>query len=252
MLWRLIKGLLTLVGVLALVAVGLIYWQLRSLEKAMEAEAPLALPEVEQPARPARRALVEQVMAEAQAPEHVIHLSGESLTWMLSAVLQRPEVRRAMLVGGAHVSAQLGQVPVGDFDHLKMENLDLDALKAQILVEGSQIILKATAPYRHAPVHLNLLLAATGGWSSAQGAAPGQVQPTSLKIGDRDLLDSALYGDQLKDAIQHAIDEALASIPPHQSAASPIEQVQVQGGEVLITVKPGQSRRLGLMLNQLL
>ncbi|MFN3202422.1 MAG: hypothetical protein ACE366_28745 [Bradymonadia bacterium] len=247
MLWRIIKWFFILVGILALLTVGFVYWQLRTLKEAMRQDQPLAIAAVEAPPD-ARQALVQKAMEEAASSEHVIKLSGEHLTWILSAVIRRPEVRQAIEQNGAQISSQVQDLPVGDFEHFRIENFDLDRLKVKVSIEGDVLTLAGTMPYRNDDSHLNLSMSAAGSWQ----AGAGQLDPRTLVIGDEDLLDGMLTGGTLRTAIEEAAEQGFASIPPHQAAASPVERVEVKDGLLQLTMKPGTTQKVGLVMSRLL
>ncbi len=228
-------GRLILWGILIALAlagglVGLAWYQAKRIAENLAVASPLAI----QPrphGRKVMRGLSDRMRKQAAEGQGRVRLSGEEATQVLQSMLEdrallgtlRRERRR--LVSGL---AELPD-PLGIWGNLRLEALDLRAVKAEVAFSSGDARVRLTAPYAEGGGHLNLQVELTGSW------APGAPVFTlkGLQVGEVDLLGLVGARSTIRELVESAVLKRTRSLSQRA-----VRSARIDGDHLEIVLAP--------------
>ncbi len=186
-----------------LLVAGLAY-QLYSLGSNFSSDRPLEIkPQVINSKR--SKALVQ--ILEARKDPQLLELSESQSSYLLQALLRDPELLKTPSGDTEYSEPEELLELLEDLD-LQPESLRWEALAVELRFYEGGLKLALTVPYLKKKTHLNLQIEAKLIWPAQEG----EIQISSIHIGEKELFKGKFYGKYLKKRIQESIDEEIPQI----------------------------------------
>lgn len=224
---RVVLQLVVAVVVLVLLAGGYVYWQARRITTNLHAERPLAIERV-QPSAAQKKALRTRLKVEV-AQSKALRLSGPELTLALQDLLRDRAVQRQLKTARAEIVSQLGRVddPFGLVQRVRLEDVRLDQLVADVVFNDGVATVRATAPYKTSG-HLNVTAVATGAYADRALT----LDLRSLRVGTLDLLGLAGFGGKVRETLVHEVQARVARLRLRE-----VKAARLEGDRLIVTVR---------------
>jgi len=225
-LLRFFVRLIGFVLLLAIIALGVIYWQAKQITDNLQSEAPLAIKQAK-PTPQEKKALQQKVKTSVQLTQ-TIKLTGPEITVALQETLADKGTQSRLIEARARLIEALLKIedPTGIVSGIRLDKLDLQQLVAEITVKDGQATLRATAPYT------------TGGYLNLRSRFTGRYQKPnstltlhSVYVGKLDLLAITGVGDRLRELATEALLKQVDTHPLRE-----IRQMSLADHQVIINV----------------
>lgn len=197
---RWLLAAVALVALLGLV-IGAAWLQTWRVRRNLTAAEPLAIA-----ARATDRAAVKAVEARLRAQVEQgaeVRISGEEMTVLVQEALRDRSLLGTLRAERRRAVAGLARLPdpLGLWRDLRLEELDLRRVAAEVDFADGVARLRLTVPYRDAAQHLNVEARVTGHWR--RGDVAFDVE--SLRLGDLDVVGLLGFGPVVEEVIEGAV-----------------------------------------------
>jgi hypothetical protein len=191
-----IKWVLRIIGLLAVLVVlagGYVYWQARQITENLESAKPLTIERVK-PTPKAKKALRQKIKASVQLTRKA-KLTGPELTAAVQEMLAERALLGTLRRERKRLVAGLAKIddPFGLIAGIRLGDLDLNKIAADVAIEGDRATVRATAPYKNGG-HLNLRGEFTGHYRRETPSFTLH----SLHVGEINLLGLTGFGDRIR------------------------------------------------------